>query len=804
MNDLRSRTVGILALVCLLVAGCSEAPPVAQPEVIRQQLHAEPIAPDSGPSPATPSTPVDSGAPLPGGRGKTPAAGGHTAQLYDEPVTDEAKLSFVDEVSKLEWQEKDPLSRQRPSILIVICEDYLHLADLEFPAEASMQLAAVLAHCSYDVKVLIGMPQGANFRTHPTTAKVCEAIYVVNTELEKRNKLKKHADVAPLKRIDAPKPFHTTAGLKSEIHKWLTQTFGNANRPPFGAISFNGHGIEDDVLKPGAKNAKVKESFFMTPESPETPDPLITLELKNRRGVSLMEVSRTAAGQYSAPLWMIADMCRDPGSGVPSAKPPKPRPAEVYTQTRKFENASQFSSEEQEFATSLEKLRARSPVGVGRFQRDLNSATILHVAQINSAAVDKLKRNLTYNMGQLLKRTSPEEGFARLAAADDAAPRSVSLGAIGHSALTNAQSVVGNLDKPDAYWTNGVIGRHMVVVSSIRGYPYQRVTVKADANLFAQPTTVSDATGFTVATDGGTQTAGGPVVISRGADDTDFKAIFKLSTPALVKRGDKIVVNVAADPQPVSTPVVVGLYENTKRKQLSTHFGSPGTRLQFNGQSQSIVADVSLAEGPAEVAEIELQVQPAYLKVNPNCWPVGASLRIMSAFHVPAGKTLKDIMAEDVSDHKTVPSAGESLFGQWWHDTLLHPAAGRISVSSQPSTAGGKSPAGEGITIAFPAGQQLAGVTGPLYPKRYVHKDVNKLHVELTATLAKPDAQASVWVYDESGRRVLAKWVGPVTGKVQAFDIPCCAWGLAGEINISAIGLSQLKVTKLRLDKNDS
>jgi hypothetical protein len=182
-------------------------------------------------------------------------------EIKPKPPANAAPELFTD---LPEWApEVDPrFTRQRPVALIVVSEDYgPQESHLETPAPVGMALAEALAHCGYEVRILVGLYEATSPATHWSVGRVCQRIREINQSLADRDDNKPDnlaPGVAPLKPLVRPVVFTDAKSLTKEIQEWLRRSFqvnnvveGEANVAPRNDVE-----LPKEPEAPAPKNGK--------------------------------------------------------------------------------------------------------------------------------------------------------------------------------------------------------------------------------------------------------------------------------------------------------------------------------------------------------------------------------------------------------------------------------------------------------------------------------------------------------------------------------------------------------------------
>jgi len=510
--------------------------------------------------------------------------------------------------------------------------------------------------------------------------------------------------------------------------------------------------------------------------------------------------------KYHAPLWMIADLCRvkaEPGQATiePPAASLVHQPSTMRSGDLVYPES--LSDDAKNLAASVELLRANAVVG--GLVTDLNpnregdySATVMFPDRYSKPIEDEL--GIAPRVAHLLHIAVPETGDPYFEPVNEVdRPHQQTLDAIFSQASRLLLDDDRNINPELAM---GPIDRDMVVVSSLRGFRYQRV----DNHLFRGGLIVDeDHTGFTVNRDESGEIPYKRIEIRRDQDDfekKDFKAVVILEEPAAIPEGpSKLVLQVwAKSPQPNDQlPFVVGVYDNAKgtTQQLTTHFIQYDkahrvlSPLPCDGRPRFVEVpldgDVDRA---SKVSSVEIQAWTWM----PQSWTKGAQLCITFAAIMPIDHDPETLLSSErvFSGSDKYPS----LISTWWTDTELAAKGTTVEVARKGKLGDST------LVMSFTRNDGgWAGCTGELYPRQFVDKDRHVLRLKATSVAAgagTPKASLGVVVYD--GRRLLAAWRGAPSEVVDGIAIPLAATGIANEIVVVAASVGELKIEALRFE----
>jgi hypothetical protein len=823
--------LGLLAglLVVSVLAGCGR----------KQPATAEPVVPvistHGGNSSQTPNVsaarePISLGGPslrTPDEVQATAPVSIQVAPLSEDELKRFAELQEWTKKAAWSWEPNSNLKRQRPVGLIVLSPD-----GLQHSVDTSLEYARGLANACWDVKILLHLT-GKDRSDMSALNDVQLRIHEINKAIMDRNKEeagKIPNDVAPLREIDAPATYRNAQELEASIDLWLASSFlenalfrlrvarleekviedkprtpqGNPpplqhdrplSRPPFGGISFNGHGRsvrldkDRDQARPNAAlQFKVEKIVGM---------------VKETDWFDLSRLEALALRKYQAPVWLLIDLCRTE-QGLKNDEINDITGNLEKLELRDFGNNPGLSDALQKAISECESLRANASAGF--LHRQGSGVTTLYATRGLFTVDDDLRCLLHGHFGTMLKREAQPGGFVRFNYLP-APTASITLEQARSWAARQLKEKGISPKKQEPDLSEGTLSERVVVFSTLRG---KDVYLPQYPNLLSGGLSLANG-GFTVpelADVGGDKHYGSVAVIRKQkAFDNDFKSIFQFKQPFDLVPGAqyKLVLLVSARGTNSQDFVrfTTGVYD-TKNQLLNSSFQDYSKAesylqpIKCDGAPRLIHVPLTWFNNPAlnpnpganlqpDVEMFEIQAAPDNPESN---WKQEGVLYVHAVYLMPT--SVSDDELE--SDIKRVGTKAPLEKMCIW-DVPLHASPDAVSPE-----------VGEKATVlkqSIKPYDGLWGAVGEVYPKLYTESGKHQLRIKVDGEDGSTiEESAEVCVYVCSAKVVLAAWLAPLKSAVTKEQVvQFNESGLMQEIVVALRNYAgPLKITRLEIE----
>ena len=717
------------------------------------------------------------------------------------------------------WEpEAEPyLARQRPVALLVICEDY-GTSCLTTPVKVTLPVAEQLAHCGYDVRIMVGVFDASKASQHPTVGTVSSKSLRINERIKSRNENEKVASgIAPLKLLSRPEVFSTQSEFWELFEHWLQQTFHSPTkeirkktfvhgRPPFGMIYFNGHGgwHERPARWARGKTPKTqsiyRDVFYAPPDYDLISQNDAPPRMENE--ISIQGAALTASLQYQAPLWICADMCREHIVDGPGGRPTS-APVRMSLMPRQLKtDGVELDARLAKGVENIEELRRTAIASNTAFDEFARHATLLFPDEQRRSVLDSENLSLGFHIANHISVSSPIQGFNPHFPNANGKPTVLTLAEIFESVRDQirfaSKKMVGKKVSMNPRLDPGPIDEAMVVAAAMRDSQYPQIYLNfLPGNLSVD----SGLTGFSVPCDSEKMVLGNEVFITREQPQfsNDFRAYFELirKPQLLPKRAYKLILKVRATSNNPKHKIgfVVGAY-NQDKESLTSHFtnyaAASSTRLPIPCDGVEYLRETPLDDhrnSLDQLSFVEIQSVPS---TPDKSWPLGATLTITEAYIVSADTTLDDF--EKGMKASNIRQASNNLIPQWWCMTPLGAQPHEsINRALQPRKNGDKS-----LNLASADLTKVWGVVGDIYPRHRFERNSHQFRIK--ASKPEPEfQQAEVTICVYSVDRLVAVASATLETLADVINVPVVVSCVADEIAIAIDGAPEVTIEQLEI-----
>lgn len=817
MHVLATGTLLMLSMLCIGASfGCGGSPPPASQQP-KQGVVSEPLPPL--PDEASTITPL-----------KVP---GPTHSKLNENV----RRLFWDVESRQVLEPSRP--QVRPQIVFVFRNEYSNWGAMAWPAANSLLAAERFALAGFDVSLLFGVPDhvhGALEAAQPpsnqallddgTLAHVCDQIAKINQGIARRQELerqqidngtdigRKLQAVPPLKQLGKPLLFSNKSELDHELKIVVSAAFGqrpNADRPQFMLLAFSGKGLLASERRRELRDPELLEHYFIAAGPQQRSDRDQDRNENDMRNLfSIEEFVNDAISRCNVPMAAFCDLCRpDELVGLGSA-PFQLADAEPLSE-RELSFAAGIDVDLQAAILELESLRANAVPDAALLdnrQRHWKAATMIFPTAEGKYLIEAERpeddqsflRYLVNTMqtelaedgndiySSLKSKNGKERSVLRLRSCFDAYCRCVNP-KYPHPA-----------SGPVPRYLQGPIDGQMAFASCDRLHTY----AKPEFNLLAcQMYSYNDEDNYlSIVQDANDRIRSGGLTImadSKGwmtkmPHNVRIGFLNNFRLPEGTQKKTKLVLHVAAvakDPNQ-SVPFVIGAY--CSGAALTSHFNQYGRsecyQKPVNCDGVPVFRAVPLdgiSELHALLTMLEIQAPPD----DPESIPPGCKLVILGAYIVP-----DDVSTSELEHRLQVLETlapRHNWIGEWWCNSPLADHGTKVMRQYQHDDIQS--------TLALTASQSNGwwGITGELYPRRYVTASLHKIRMKLRAPGAAPQSRVVLCLY--SGARVTNAWECSLADAIEGVDLDILESDLIDEMTIGVKGCQAVEILELRIDK---
>lgn len=734
--------------------GCGNAKPPDQgpPSFASRSFEGKPVQQTSRPQPRRADAPV-----IP------PVPAQEIPLSSDEQVEWTAFSKWLEE-SPWSWEDDPNFRRQRPVGLIVLNpDDLLGNEGLRYTIPTTLRYAGGLANANWDVKILLHMTRTKRSDLASLKA-VHDKIDKINKEIGRRNSEeagKLPPEVAPLRKIDAPAIFNDKKSLENLIDVWLARNFlerrkphegGHpVTRPPFGGISFSGHGQSANLSNERWADGHRKALLV----------PVSQFRVAEKDWFDLSKLEILILRKYQAPVWLMTDLCRMKGPGVKDKSNDIP-PIDEKLVARRFDNIARLIDDQhRKTIKACESLRANTSAG---FLHRGSGVTTLYATHRLFTFEHELQRLLHGYFGTMLERSSPPDDFAHARFKNLSAP-TTSITLLQATSWATEQFRIKKIDpenqRPDL--SRGPLSGLVVVFSTLRG---KDVYQPQYPNLLGGGVSLTSG-GFMVpelvnaAGIGGDDEHYGALTVIRKQEkfDGDYRSIIRFKQPFELVRGGQyqlvLLVSASGSDANDSVKFTTGVYDpdHLLLNPSFQHYGTAESYLEpirCDGAKRLIHVPLTWFNDPAadpkpdmnprpEVAKFEIQAAPDEPDSN---WGHEEAIHVHAVYLVPMTVSDEDLNSDIKRMAANADKGNMCIWNIPIHD---EPKAVSIGV-------------GEKETVMTQSTKPYAGwwgAVGEIYPKLYAESRKQQLRFKVDADSGEAD---EMFMYVCSNKRVMATW----------------------------------------------